>query len=223
VTAQAEVVAQMESIQETLEALVEAYGANEKALEEELEQGEAAAHEMATGMETLAGELQTAAATIHQYRQKVVDLETMVEAAKDTSSAEAAAAAADDQTKMASMALQLNKTQAQERAKALALALAGLGQSQSRKHIDLLKTFMPEVFFQTDYNGLRLLLLLDSLVEKSTLIQENVREEFRVGDDIRMILSEESDITIDQFAFGTGLVCKVARTEMVVAADILPL
>lgn len=214
VNAQAEVVAQLESIQETLEQLCEAFADNEKAMEQDYEAAEGDMNNMRDDMQTLADELKNTAGTVQQYREKVGQLEAELAAAKDTTDAEVAAAAAEEQSKMAAMKLQMHQNQAVERSKAVALALAELGQTQHRNHIDLLKTFMPEVFFQTDYNGLRLLLLLEAFIKKSVLIQENVRAEFRVGDDIKMVLSDESDITIDQFAFGTALMELVKGIEL---------
>ncbi len=46
----------------------------------------------------------------------------------------------------------------------------------------LLKMFMPETHFSADYNGLKLLLLLSRLVEKSNIVAQFVRQQFRLDE-----------------------------------------
>ena len=44
--------------------------------------------------------------------------------------------------------------------------------------------FLAEEFFAKDYNGIQLLLLLDRLKQKASIIQENVTAEFHVDEGI---------------------------------------
>ncbi|EGD78282.1 hypothetical protein PTSG_09346 [Salpingoeca rosetta] len=117
-----------------------------------------------------------------------------------------AASAAPVQPKPAPAKHKASESKAHQRVAAIEAELHALEEEQAKQHITYLKMFLPEDFFTHDYNGLQLLMLLDRVVRKSHILAEHATAEFAVGQDISEVVTEDSDLTIDQFAFGAALV-----------------
>jgi hypothetical protein len=67
--------------------------------------------------------------------------------------------------------LQLAESAHRDRHKSVELELHKLQAQQAEDHIQLLKLYLAEDFFNNDYNGLQLLLLLTRLTRKAEIIR----------------------------------------------------
>eukprot|EP00730_Choanoeca_flexa_P001217 TRINITY_DN10533_c0_g1_i3.p1 TRINITY_DN10533_c0_g1~~TRINITY_DN10533_c0_g1_i3.p1 ORF type:complete len:1234 (+),score=447.48 TRINITY_DN10533_c0_g1_i3:1086-4787(+) len=165
--------------------------------------------ELSTQVEKLYGALQELATryaeqqnVVNKYKQKVLSLEGDLSEAAVMEQDQIEKGLAEKDFQVQSLSHKLADSNIRERLKTVELALHKLEAEQSSQHIDLLKSFLAEDFFRNDYNGLQLLLLLTRLQSKAGIIRTQVVDEFKADDDLDRVVSEDSELTIEQFCWG---------------------
>eukprot|EP00049_Salpingoeca_infusionum_P022399 m.6512 g.6512 ORF g.6512 m.6512 type:complete len:1268 (+) comp5165_c0_seq1:279-4082(+) len=158
---------------------------------------------------------------LERFRDTVKEKEEHIE---QTQARVEASLTDDIQKQEAQMALlshQLAENRIKARVQEVEDALFKLTESQAEDHIGLLKTFLPSSFFDEDYNGIQLKMLLDRIARKGDLVADSAREEFHTDEDVREVVTDSTDLTLDQYAFGGSLVMllTVLNVESTTAAQ----
>ena len=196
------------------EELAAAYIKYEEESSSELDAANDTVEEMQRVMVNLQAQNKQYAAAVPKFRRQVAELEAAQVVSDTGVSGEAGAAgggtgagSAEDAKKISELTAKLTSNAKKERAAAIDNELRLVERKTGEDALELVKLFMPDSFFNTDYAGIELVLFLRRVGLKCAVVLETLSAQYNLDQGIAGLLApEEGGFTVDQLSFAYSVV-----------------
>ncbi len=173
------IIEDLEALKELNDELEETHMETERQLQEEIDLKDVQLREQRSRNDGLEADVADYEGTFGQFRELILnlqsDLETLREERAQEKEADAAGNDLSSQSQaMLSLNMKLQSSVLKSQAKAIDLELGRLQVAQAQTHLDIIRPYLPSIFFQDDADAVQALLFFQRIGHKTEIIKSSV-------------------------------------------------